>query len=120
MSDDMQDLDETTPFDRDLFARWYARQHMACDPGTQVVYYLPAGAPAKEIRLLEVNNLIAERQSDPVEPPRLRGGYWQRGRPPTDGRRRDALAVGANLARRKPAAQRVVARRGGCVGTEPP
>jgi hypothetical protein len=45
-------------FDRNGMARWYARQHLKTDPGIQVVYYLPEDAPEREIRLLEINDLI--------------------------------------------------------------
>src|SRR5205085_7599107 len=50
-----------TKFDRNRLARWYAKQHRKIDPGVQAIYYLPAGAAEREIRLLEVNDLIAER-----------------------------------------------------------
>lgn len=55
-------------FDRDEQARWYASQHLKVDPGVQSIYYLPAGAPDREIRLLEVNSLIAIRDDSPLEP----------------------------------------------------
>jgi hypothetical protein len=55
-------------FNRDKLAQYYALHHLKTDPGTRVVYYLPKGAPAREIRLLEVNELIAERRNDPLEP----------------------------------------------------
>ena len=46
-------------FDRDGLATWYASRHLKSDPGIRAVYYLPAAAPAREVRLLEVNELIA-------------------------------------------------------------
>lgn len=55
-------------FDREKLARHYASRHLQSDPGTLVVLYLPKGAPEREIRLLEVNELIVERQNDPIEP----------------------------------------------------
>jgi hypothetical protein len=55
-------------FDRDGMARWYATRHLRTDPGIKRVYYLPANAPDREIRFLEVNDLIAERDADPFEP----------------------------------------------------
>ncbi len=55
-------------FDKDHLASWYAKRHLETDPGIQAVYYLPAGAPEREIRFLEVNELMAVRDSDPLEP----------------------------------------------------
>jgi hypothetical protein len=49
-------------------ARWYADRHLNTDPGIQTVYYLPAGAPEREIRFLEINDLMAVRENDPLEP----------------------------------------------------
>ena len=37
-------------FDRDQMARWYADRHLQTDRGIVAVYYLPAGAPEREIR----------------------------------------------------------------------
>lgn len=49
-------------------ARWYAKQHLKTDPGIRSVYYLPTNAPVREIRFLEVNELIASRNDDSLEP----------------------------------------------------
>ena len=49
-------------------AQSYAARHLKTDPGIREVYYLPTKAPEKEIRLLEVNELIASRENDPLEP----------------------------------------------------
>lgn len=49
-----------TIFDRDLTARWYAQQHRKTDPAISAIYYLPGDAPEREIRLIEVNTMIAE------------------------------------------------------------
>ncbi|HUT09586.1 MAG TPA: hypothetical protein VMY42_03750 [Thermoguttaceae bacterium] len=57
-----------TQFSRDAMADWYARQHLKTDPGVCSVYYLPTGAPQREIRLIEVNELIADRRDDVLEP----------------------------------------------------
>jgi len=57
-----------TQFNKDEMARWYAKRHLTTDPGIQTVYYLPAGAPEREIRFLEVNDLLAVREDDPLEP----------------------------------------------------
>jgi hypothetical protein len=57
-----------TQFDRDSMARWYAQRHLQTDPGVHTVYYLPGNAPENEIRLLEVNTLMAERNYDTLEP----------------------------------------------------
>lgn len=55
-------------FDRDEMAKWYARRHLKTDPGILEVHYLPANAPEREIRFVEVNSLIASRAENPVEP----------------------------------------------------
>lgn len=57
-----------TQFDRDTIARWYAKEHLKTDPGVRSIYYLPANAPDREIRLVEVNELIAERDGGDLEP----------------------------------------------------
>jgi hypothetical protein len=57
-----------TAFDRSAMAQWYARQHRKTDPGIRAVYYLPGDAPDREIRFVEVNELIAERNDDTLEP----------------------------------------------------
>lgn len=58
----------TTVFDRDSMARWYAQQHLTTDPGIVAVYYLPANAGDREIRLVEVNRLLGERNDSALEP----------------------------------------------------
>jgi hypothetical protein len=55
-------------FNRDEMARWYATRHLKTDPGIRDVYYLPADAPEREIRIVEINDLIADRDKDPLEP----------------------------------------------------
>ncbi len=55
-------------FDRDSTARWYAQQHRKTDPGILSVYYLPTDAPDREIRFVEINELIAERNDDTLKP----------------------------------------------------
>ena len=50
-----------TQFDRGSIAGWYAKEHVKTDPGVVVVYYLPTHADKREIRLIEVNNLIGDR-----------------------------------------------------------
>lgn len=57
-----------TLFNRDSMARSYAGRHLKTDPGIKAVYYLPAGAPDREIRLLEVNDLIPEFKDDALQP----------------------------------------------------
>ncbi len=57
-----------TQFNRDSMARWYAKQHLKTDPGIRAVYYLPANAPDREIRFVEVNELVADRNDDTLEP----------------------------------------------------
>ena len=51
----------TTVFNRDSLAKWYAKQHLKTDPGIIEVYYLPANCGEREIRFVEVNELIGER-----------------------------------------------------------
>ncbi len=58
----------TIHFDRDSQARWYAKQHLKSDPGVMEVHYLPANADEREIRFVEVNNLIGVRKDDSLEP----------------------------------------------------
>ena len=56
-------------FNRAALADWYATQHLKTDPGIRLVYYLPANAPEREIRLVEVNDLVVERngQLEPID-----------------------------------------------------
>jgi len=58
----------TTTFDRDAMAQWYATEHLKTDPGIATVWYLPTGAGEREVRLVEVNELMAERTDDSLEP----------------------------------------------------
>lgn len=51
-------------FDRDGMARWYAKEHLKTDPGIASVYFLPANAGEREIRLIEINQLIGDRNDD--------------------------------------------------------
>ena len=44
---------------RDEFARWIALKHLAVDPEIREIHYLPANAPLREVRLLEVNARLA-------------------------------------------------------------
>lgn len=57
-----------TQFDRDTMARWYAKEHLKTDPGVRSIYYLPTNAPEREIRFIEINELIADRDDDTLEP----------------------------------------------------
>ncbi|MEO8498462.1 MAG: hypothetical protein ABI614_25645 [Planctomycetota bacterium] len=57
-----------TQFDRNATAQWYATQHLNTDPGIRAVYYLPTNAPDREIRFVEVNELVADRNDDTLEP----------------------------------------------------
>jgi hypothetical protein len=54
--------------DRDSMAKWYAGQHFKTDPGIQKIYYLTKNAPDREIRLVEINNLLAELDAHALEP----------------------------------------------------
>lgn len=55
-------------FDRDSMARYYAREHLKTDPGVVSIYYLPANADEREIRFIEINHLIGERNDSALEP----------------------------------------------------
>ena len=57
-----------TQFDRDTIADWYANEHLKTDPGIVSVNYLPTNAGEREIRLIEVNRLIGERNDNALEP----------------------------------------------------
>ena len=57
-----------TAFDRDTMAKWYAKEHLKTDPGIRLVGYLPKNAPEREIRFIEVNDLIGELRDDALEP----------------------------------------------------
>ena len=57
-----------TQFDRDAMALWYAKEHLKTDPGIVSVYYLPIDATEREIRFVEVNQLIGDRNDDALEP----------------------------------------------------
>jgi hypothetical protein len=54
--------------DRDPMARWYAKEHLKADPGVRTIYYLPQNAPEREIRFIEVNEMISERADESLEP----------------------------------------------------
>ena len=58
----------TTVFDRDQMAKWYAARHLLIDPGVVSVHYLPTDADEREIRFVEVNRLMAERNDKALEP----------------------------------------------------
>jgi hypothetical protein len=57
-----------TQFNKEEMARWYAGRHLNTDPGIRSVYHLTAGAAEREIRFLEINELMAARENDPLEP----------------------------------------------------
>ena len=57
-----------TQFNRDSMAGWYAREHLKTDPGIVSVHYLPKNAGEREIRLIEVNNLMGDRNDEALEP----------------------------------------------------
>ena len=58
----------TATFDRDAMANWYAKQHLKVDPGVSRIYYLRGNAPDREIRLIEVNDLMVEMKDESLEP----------------------------------------------------
>jgi hypothetical protein len=49
-------------------ASWYAKEHLKTDPAIVAVYYLPENAGEREIRLIEVNELMGDRNDDAIEP----------------------------------------------------
>ena len=57
----------TTSFNRKSWAHTYAKKHFETDTGIRRVIFLPDGAPENEIRLVEVNELIAVRDDDVLE-----------------------------------------------------
>jgi hypothetical protein len=52
---------------KEEFVTWIARQHFAIDKGIARILYLPTGAPAEEVRLLEANALASLPENGPVE-----------------------------------------------------
>jgi hypothetical protein len=58
----------TATFDRDSMASWYAQEHLKTDPGIVSVYHLPKNAGEREIRFIEVNQLIGNRNGNVLEP----------------------------------------------------
>jgi hypothetical protein len=52
---------------KDEFVDWIAAQHFAIDKGLSRILYFPSGAPAEEVRLLEVNVLARLPENAPVE-----------------------------------------------------
>ena len=58
----------TTQFNRESLARWYAKEHLKTDPGIDSIHYLPTNAGEREIRFIEINTLIADRNDDALEP----------------------------------------------------
>ena len=54
-----QSPDRPTGTGRDEVAAWLAKKHLIADGSIREVRYLPAGAPADEVRLLEVSDRLA-------------------------------------------------------------
>jgi hypothetical protein len=52
---------------REQVAEWVAKRHMSADGGINQVWFLPAGSPGDEIRLLEVSERFSG-ESTQVEP----------------------------------------------------
>ena len=48
-------------FNRDSVALFYAKQHLKTDAAVKKVVYLPKNSPEREMRFIEVNDLISER-----------------------------------------------------------
>lgn len=58
----------TIVYDRDATARWHAKQLIKTDSGIRSIYYLPKNASDREIRFVEVNDLLADRTDDTLAP----------------------------------------------------
>jgi hypothetical protein len=58
----------TVVFDRDEVAEWYANQHLKVDVGLVSVHYLPGNCDTREIRLVEVNELLGDRTDESLQP----------------------------------------------------
>ena len=54
-------------FNRDSMARTYAARHLNTDSSIREIYYLPESAPEREIRIVEINDAIFERNENPLE-----------------------------------------------------
>jgi hypothetical protein len=55
-------------FDRDAMAAAYAKRHKSLDEAITAIYHLPIGAPADEIRLLEVNRgILSIADPEPID-----------------------------------------------------
>jgi len=55
-------------FNRDSMAKFYAKRHKEIDPAISEIHYLPTGAPANEIRFVEVNGFITGTASpEPID-----------------------------------------------------
>jgi hypothetical protein len=52
---------------KESFVEWIVRHHFAIDKGITKILYLPAGAPEKEVRLLEINELASIPENGTVE-----------------------------------------------------
>ena len=52
---------------KDEFVDWIAALHFAIDKGITRIVYFPGGAPAEEVRLLEVNVLAHLPENAPIE-----------------------------------------------------
>lgn len=53
---------QATQFDRDQLATWYAGRHLKTDPGICEIVYLPENAGEREIRFIEINELMADER----------------------------------------------------------
>lgn len=58
----------TKAFPAETWAARYAKSHYKTDPGITAVYFLPVKTGEREVRLVEVNRLLAERAADTLEP----------------------------------------------------
>jgi len=51
----------TAVYNRDSLAAFYAHQHLKTDLAVKKVVYLPQNSPEREIRFIEINDLMSER-----------------------------------------------------------
>ncbi len=57
----------TIAFSPESWARSYAKSHYETDPGITDIFFIPSEPGEREVRLVEVNDQLAERAADPSE-----------------------------------------------------
>lgn len=56
-----------TRFNRNRMARRYALGHLRTEAEVRSIYYLPQGAPDREVRLVEIKDRIAQPEDEPLD-----------------------------------------------------